>query len=70
MRFKRDEQKLNLSFDEIIPRQKVIKKHKKNILIGVGTLIVLILSTVLIKHKKNRGVLQWKKGYCFILLFL
>ena len=35
-----------------------IKKHKKNILIGVGTLIVLILSTVLIKHKKNRGVLQ------------
>ena len=30
MRFKRDEQKLNLSFDEIIYRQKVIKKQKKN----------------------------------------
>lgn len=30
MRFKRDEKKLNLSFDEIIPRKKAIKKHKKN----------------------------------------
>ena len=29
MRFKRDNEKLNLSFDEIIPRKKKIKKEKK-----------------------------------------
>lgn len=30
MRFKRDNEKLNLSFDEIIPRKKKIKKEKKS----------------------------------------
>ena len=29
MRFKRDNEKLNLSFDEIIPRKKKMKKEKK-----------------------------------------